>query len=54
MNRIILIFSLVAGMLFSQCACGHASSYGNGGENTIVKTDKPDIPVRPLRKNIIG
>lgn len=44
MNRIILIFSLVAGMLFSQCACSHASSYGNGGENTIVKTDKPDIP----------
>lgn len=44
MNRFILVFSLVAGMLFSQCACSHASSYGNGGENTIVKTDKPDIP----------
>ena len=42
-NKFILIFSLVAGMLFTQCACTHASSYGDGGKNTIIKTDKPDI-----------
>ncbi len=42
-NKFILTFSLVAGMLFTQCACTHASSYGGGGKNTIIKTDKPDI-----------
>lgn len=55
-NKFILTFSLVAGILFTQCACTHASSYGDGGKTT-VRTDKPDIAVerydKALSDNIV-
>lgn len=42
-GKLFLCFSVVSGILLTQCACGHTSSYREDGGNTIVRPDTPDI-----------